>query len=150
MFRSILILVHFLGVIAWVGGMFFAYFCLRPAAAQVLDPPQRLPLWVATLKRFFQVAACAVTLVLVSGFTMLAQTGFQSAPLGWHLMAGLGLTMACVFAFAYGIVYPRLRSHCDAAAWPMAAATLNSIRQLVGVNMLLALCTVAIAVLSRS
>lgn len=150
MFRSVLILVHLSGVIAWVGGMFFAYFCLRPAAAQLLDPPQRLPLWVATLKRFFRVVAYAVTLVLVSGLTMLAQTGFQSAPLGWHLMAGLGLTMAGVFAFAYGIVYPRLRLHCDAAAWPMAAASLNSIRQLVGVNLLLALCTVAIAVFSRS
>jgi hypothetical protein len=32
----------------------------------------------------------------------------------------------------------------------MAAATLNSIRQLVGVNMLLAVCTVATAAFSRT
>ena len=150
MFRSLLIILHFSSVIFWVGGMFFAYFCLRPAAAQVLDAPQRLPLWVATLKRFFRVTACAVTLTLVSGFTMLVQTGFKSAPLGWHIMAGLGLTMACVFAFAYGILYPRLRLQSESAAWPMAAATLNSIRQLVGVNMLLAVCTVATAAFSRT
>ena len=34
-----------LGVVVWVGGMFFAYVCLRPVAAAQLPPPQRLPLW---------------------------------------------------------------------------------------------------------
>ena len=54
MLRQILLFVHLLGAIAWVGGMFFAYFCLRPAAMEVLDPPRRLPLWSATFARFFR------------------------------------------------------------------------------------------------
>ena len=41
--RSILLLLHLSGVIVWVGGMFFAHFCLRPVAALQLPPPQRLP-----------------------------------------------------------------------------------------------------------
>ena len=52
MFRQILLFVHLAGAITWLGGMFFAYFCLRPAAVEVLDPPKRLPLWVATFARF--------------------------------------------------------------------------------------------------
>ena len=35
---------HILGAVVWVGGMFAAYVCLRPAAG-ALEPPQRLKLW---------------------------------------------------------------------------------------------------------
>ena len=36
---ALLIAMHVLAVVVWVGGMFFAYFCLRPAAAKLLQPP---------------------------------------------------------------------------------------------------------------
>lgn len=149
MLRQILILLHFAGVVVWVGGMFFAYFCLRPAAAQLLDPPQRLPLWVATFDRFFRLVAVAVALILASGFGMFAQTGFVYAPLGWHVMMGLGLAMAGVFGYVYLVLYPQLRRHCEAAAWPAAAAALNGIRQLVAFNLVLGACTILAAVAAR-
>jgi len=44
---------HVLGAVIWVGGMFFAYMALRPAAASLLEPAQRLPLWQETFRRFF-------------------------------------------------------------------------------------------------
>ena len=47
-------LIHHLAALIWVGGMFFAYVALRPAAMEVLDPPQRLRLWDAVFRRFFQ------------------------------------------------------------------------------------------------
>jgi uncharacterized membrane protein len=50
MLRQILLLLHIASVIVWVGGMFFAYFCLRPAAAKLLQPPERLALWSATCR----------------------------------------------------------------------------------------------------
>ena len=149
MLRQLLLFLHLSSVIVWVGGMFFAYFCLRPAAAKLLEPPQRLPLWVETFDPFFRFTAYAVALILLSGFTMLTQTGFNAAPWGWHLMAALGLVMACVFVYVYRVLYPQLRLHCDASAWPAGAATLNRIRRLVGVNLLLAVCAVAAVVLSR-
>lgn len=149
MLRQLLILLHLAGVIVWVGGMFFAYFCLRPAAAQLLDPPQRLPLWVATFDRFFRLVAVAVVLILLSGFAMFAQVGFALAPPGWHIMMGLGLAMAGVFGYVYFVLYPKLRQHCAAAAWPAAAAALNGIRQLVAVNLVLGACTILAAVAAR-
>ena len=42
---------HVMGVVVWVGGMFFAHMALRPAV-QSLAPPERLPLLAATLSRF--------------------------------------------------------------------------------------------------
>ena len=44
---GIALLLHLLGVVVWVGGMFFAYMALRPVAATVLGPPLRLGLWAA-------------------------------------------------------------------------------------------------------
>ncbi len=52
MFYSSLLALHVLAVVIWVGGMFFAYNALRPAAAEVLEPPNRLKLWVATFVDF--------------------------------------------------------------------------------------------------
>ena len=46
-------LLHLLSVLIWVGGMFFAYMILRPAAVEVLEPPPRLRLWANVFGRFF-------------------------------------------------------------------------------------------------
>jgi uncharacterized membrane protein len=149
MLRQALILVHLLGAILWIGGMFFAYVCLRPAAAEVLEPPQRLPLWAATFARFLPAAAAAVLVLLASGITMLAQTGFAQAPIGWHLMLALGLLMSAVFAYVHAVLYPRLRAACAAAAWPIAAQALAGIRRLVALNLVLGIVTVVAAISAR-
>lgn len=149
MLRQILLLVHLLGAIAWLGGMFFAYFCLRPAAAEVLDPPHRLPLWSATFARFLPYTAIAVVVMLASGIAMLLQTGLREAPIGWHIMLTLGVLMTIIFGYAYGVLYPRLRDRCHAADWVAAAQALNRIRQLVAVNLVLGVCTVVAAISGR-
>ncbi len=144
-----LLLLHLLGAITWVGGMFFAYFCLRPAAADTLQPPQRLPLWSATLQHFLRYTALAVLLVLASGLAMFFRLGFHAAPAGWHIMFALGLLMAALFSYVFFVLHPRLRGHCSTSAWPAAAQALNAIRRLVAINMALALCVVVAAVSAR-
>jgi uncharacterized membrane protein len=149
MFRQILLFLHLASVIVWVGGMVFAYFCLRPAAGQLLQPPQRLPLWAATFEHFFRMVGLAVALILLTGFAMIFQVGFSRAPGGWHAMMTLGLIMAVIFVYIYSVLYPRLRDHCAQSAWPAAAAALDSIRRLVALNLVLAACTVVAAVSAR-
>jgi uncharacterized membrane protein len=149
MLHQTLLLLHLLAAMAWVGGMFFAYFCLRPSAAEVLDPPQRLPLWVATLGRFLRYMSVAVLVVLASGLGMLLQVGFRAAPLGWHVMFAVGLVMAAVYATIHLGLLPRLRAHCGASAWPAAAQVLNRIRQLVALNLALGVLAVVAAVSAR-
>ena len=51
---SIAITLHLLAAMIWIGGMFFAYMVLRPAAVEVLELPVRLSLWVAVFRRFFK------------------------------------------------------------------------------------------------
>jgi uncharacterized membrane protein len=136
MFRQLLILVHLLGAIALIGGMFFAYFCLRPAAVEVLDPPKRLPLWSAALRRFLRYMVIAVVLIIATGLAMLLQSGFARAPIGWHVMLALGLVMTAVFVYIHAALYPKLPTHAAAQAWPAAGAVLNDIRRLVAFNLI--------------
>jgi len=149
MLRQALLLLHLLAAMAWMGGMFFAYFCLRPSAAEVLEPPKRLPLWLATLGRFLRYMSIAVLLILASGLGMLLPAGFQAAPAGWHVMFALGVVMAGVYAYIHLVLLPRLRAHCAASTWPAAAEVLNAIRKLVALNLALGVIVVVAAVSAR-
>ncbi|MEY3672815.1 MAG: hypothetical protein RI904_2472, partial [Pseudomonadota bacterium] len=42
MLMASLVVLHLLAALVWVGGMFFAHNALRPMAASVLQPPERL------------------------------------------------------------------------------------------------------------
>ena len=149
MLRDALLALHLLSVVAWVGGMFFAHFCLRPAAMEALQPPQRLPLWSATLKRFFRYVAIAVLLILLTGALLILRVGFQAAPVGWHVMLALGVVMAGVFAYIYAGLYPKLVKHCQNSAWADAAQVQNRIRQLVSLNLALGVIAILAAVSAR-
>lgn len=149
MLRQALLLLHLLAAMAWVGGMFFAYFCLRPSAAEVLEPPKRLLLWLATLERFLRYMSLAVLVVVVTGISMLLSVGFQAAPIGWHVMFAVGLIMAAVYAYIHGSLLPRFRVHCSSSTWPAAAEVLNAIRRLVALNLALGVVAVIAAVSGR-
>lgn len=145
--HSFLIFLHIAGVIVWVGGMSFAHFCLRPVTAELLPPPQRLPLLSGVLGRFFALVGVAIAAILVSGFALILMPGFAQAPLYWHAMAGLGLLMTAIFIAIYGVFYRRLRAGVAAQDWPTAGAAMNRIRPLVALNLALGALTVAIATL---
>jgi len=147
--KPLLLFVHVLGVVVWVGGMFFAYVCLRPVAAAQLPPPQRLPLWRGVFDLFLNWVWVAVGLILASGLSMMLQTGFRNAPVFWHVMFLLGLVMMLIFAHVYFAPYKRLCRACDAQDWPGGGAALGQIRKLVGLNLFIGLVTIAVATLGR-
>ncbi len=145
--RPLLLFVHLAAAMAWIGGMFFTLFCLRPAAIQTLPPPQRLPLMAAALARFLRAVAVAVVLILASGGALLGSP--QGAPAGWLAMAVLGVVMSGVFVVIRAVHAPRLQRHVAAAEWPAAAAALEGLRRLVALNLVLSVATVAAAVAVR-
>jgi len=140
---------HLAGVAVWIGGMFFAYVCLRPVAGQLLEPPQRLRLWRGVFARFFVAVWAAVILIPVSGLAMLARAGFAAAPINWHLMLLLGLVMVAIFLYVYTVPYAALQKAVDAEDWPAGGAALNRIRQAVAANLHLGFLTIAVATLGR-
>ena len=90
-------------------------FALRPAAAETLTPPQRLPLIAQTLQRFFAIVWACVILLLLTGLAMLLAVGMKNAPAGWHAMLGIGLVMFALFGHLYFGPFRRLKQAVSAA-----------------------------------
>jgi uncharacterized membrane protein len=135
--------VHFLAVVVWVGGMFFAHVCLRPAVA-LLEAPMRLRLLHAVFRRFLLVVAVAALAVLVSGFWMTklaAQSGF-GMPWQWSAMAAIGVLMVIIFVVIRFLLYAGLDRAVAGGDWSAARSAVVKIRQAVLVNLVLGLATI--------
>ena len=145
MTEHLLTLLHVLASVVWVGGMFFAHQCLRPAAIATLDPPQRLALWRAVFGRFFPWVWAAVIVLILSGQALILQMGGMAAvPLHVHVMVGIGYIMAAIYAYLYFLPFAAMKRSVAAGDWPAAGAALNRIRMLVGTNLTLGLITIAV------
>ena len=147
--HGILIALHLLAAVVWVGGMFFAYTCLRPATA-ALEPPARCALWHQVLRRFFIAVWACVIAILLSGYLMLpALGGLGKAGPHVHLMHALGWVMILLFGYVYLLPYRRLGQAVTATTWPAAAAQIGRIRIVVATNLALGLIVVAVAASGR-
>lgn len=136
---------HVIGFTVWVGGMFFAYMALRPAAAERLEPPQRLSLWEGVFKKFFPWVWLCVALILVSGLYMMTLIG--KPPMYVNVMFLLGIIMMLLFAHLFFAPFKRLKRAVAAQDWKAGGATLGQIRMIVGINLSLGLITVVVGML---
>ncbi|WP_421526596.1 CopD family protein [Pseudomonas yamanorum] len=138
---------HVLAALIWVGGMFFAWMILRPAAMAALDGPARLKLWVNVFQRFFVWVWIAVLVLPISGVGLLQLrfSGFETAPRYVQVMMGLYVVMTALFIRIQALKLPELRTAVAAEDWPTGAAALGQIRKLVGINLIVGLVLVAIA-----
>jgi uncharacterized membrane protein len=126
--------------------MFFAYVCLRPIAASMLEPPTRLSLWAGVFKKFFLWVWISVAVLILSGHGMIAiYGGFAQIGTHIHIMLGLGYLMIALYAFLYFMRYKKLCLAVAEENWPLAGTYLNKIRHIVAVNLVLGLLTVAVA-----
>lgn len=137
---------HVLAAVIWVGGMFFAYVCLRPAA-NALDPPVRLRLWAGVLSRFFRWVAISAGMLLFTGFWMFF-SGLRGTHV--HVMLGLGILMTLLAAHVYFVPYKRLKRLITSSNWPEAAKQLKQVRLFIAINLSLGLATVVIAAAGNS
>ena len=134
-------LLHLSAAIVWLGGMTFMLFALRPVLLEKLQGPERLAFLRHTLQRFFAIVLGAVAVLLLSGLHLYGAgakaVGMPSIPLGWHLMAGLGILMILLFGHIYFAGFKGLSKAVAAANWPVAAAKAAQINKLVVVNFVL-------------
>ena len=133
---------HLMSAVVWLGGACFMLFALRPAAGQ-LTPERRLPFIRDVLGRFFALVWVTIGLLLLTGLYMLLSVGMKNAPVGWHLMLGLGMLMFLLFGHLYFGPFRRLKLAVTAADWTEGGRRVGQIAALAGVN--LALGVIAIA-----
>ncbi len=146
-----LFLLHLLAAILWIGGMAFAYAILRPVAANLLEPPSRLNLWKAVFEKFFPWVWVFVVILPVTGYGMVFSLfqGFANVGMAIHMMHLLGWFMIAVFLYVYFSPYKALARQVSLQDYPAAGSSLNRIRQMIGLNLILGLFIVLVMGLSR-
>lgn len=138
------ITLHLLAAVIWVGGMFFAYMALRPAAS-FLEPSLRLPLWSQTFRRFFPWVWVSVITLLASGFWLIKQYGgMGEVGPHVHIMLLLGIIMILMFLHVFFAPHKKLGRAVESQDWETGAKALNQIRLLISINMLLGLIVTVI------
>jgi uncharacterized membrane protein len=133
---------HLGAAIVWLGGISFMLFALRPSATQ-LAPPQRLPLIADVLQKFFRLVWLSIGLLLLTGLAMLMSVGMKNAPMGWHLMLGIGLLMFALFGHLFFGPFRRLRAAVAAADWPEGGRRVGQIATLAALNLGLGVLAIA-------
>jgi len=149
--NALAIALHLFAAVIWIGGLFFAYIVLRPAAI-AFEPAQRLSLWAGVFKRFFPWVWMAIIVLMISGYWLIFDwfNGFSTSPGHVHLMHLLGWVMTVLFVYLYFKIYPLFVAAIKAEDWSVAAVQLNRIRQIVLVNLILGISVlVLVAALQR-
>lgn len=141
---------HLLAAVIWVGGMFFAVYVMRLAAAP-MEPPERVALWGRGFQKFFPWVWIAVLLLPATGYYMVftGYSGFKDLPLPYHVMHGLGWLMIALYLHLWFAPYARLKKALAENNVPEAGNNLNQIRIIVTTNLWLGLVNVALGVLGR-
>ncbi|AHE98739.1 membrane protein [Thioalkalivibrio paradoxus ARh 1] len=148
---SVMFGLHALSAAVWVGGMFFAYMAARPAAAKVLEVPERTTFWRESFARFFPWVWGIVIVLLATGFWLIfgLYGGMGNVGVHVHSMLLLGLIMMAIFAHIVFAPYRRMRQAIDAENWPEAGRRLGQIRMFIGINLLLGLVTIVLGSAGR-
>lgn len=144
MIYGIIVGLHTLAAVIWVGGMFFAHMALRPALAE-MNPPERLGLWRRVLPRFFVWVWISIPVLLVSGYgTLLAgyKGGLGGGALHVDIMQVTGLLMIALFTYMYFGPFQTFKRSLAAGAILAAATALGRVRHVVTVNLVLGLITI--------
>jgi uncharacterized membrane protein len=139
----LLVSLHILSAVFWVGGMAFAYTILRPATGP-LEPSARLALWRRVFATFLPWVGIAIVLLLISGYGMISTVfgGFRNLPMYVNIMQGIGIVMMLIYLHIFFAPWKRFRRAVDGGALPEAARNLNQIRILVGINLILGVVTI--------
>lgn len=139
---------HGMAATAWVGGIFFAFMALRPAASRVLEPSLRLPLWQSAYSHFFPWVWLFIAVLLVTGYVDLFSRfgGFSTDALYLVLMHGIGVLMVVLFGYLYFGLYRKLTDSIESGDTPVASKVMGRMRPVMAINLSLGMLITAIGI----
>lgn len=140
--HGLLLFVHLVAVVVWIGGMFFAVMCLHPSLA-ALAGRERAVLMSATLGRFLNYVILAIVAIWASGLGLVLAAGLQRMPIGWHLMIGIAFLMTLIFAYLYLALFRPARRAIESSEMAVVPGLMGRIRAMVIANLVLGTCAIA-------
>ena len=141
----IAITAHVLAVIVWIGGMFFGFVALRPAMRD-MDTLAAARFWCALLSRFLPWVWAAIVVLLVSGTYMVFNGfgGFRQLPWFVQFMMGIGIFMMMLTGHLTFSAFKKLKRALAASNGALASKTMQQIRLVMDVNLLLGIVVVIV------
>ena len=139
---------HAIAATLWIGGIFFAFMALRPAAQEILQPRERLRLWRTAYQKFFRLVWVLISILIATGYYQLFFRfgGFANSQPYLHLMHTIGLIMVVVFFYLYFSLYGRLCRSIDTEDISAASDTLKKMRPVMATNLFLGIVITAVGV----
>jgi uncharacterized membrane protein len=145
------IFLHLVGIVVWLGGMFFMLHCLRPSL-EAIEGPQRPKLMLDVQAKFFKMVTVALVLIWGSGMAMLStaiSNGLKPWPMSWHIMVTLALVMTLIFFYIRFSLFARANRAFGDAKPGELAPLMEKIRRAVMANMVLGFVVIAAAIFGR-
>lgn len=150
MIIDIAIAIHLVASVIWVGGTFFAYVCMRPAASP-LEAALRVPLWRRAMASFAPWVWVSIVALNVSGYGMVFWffEGFANVGIHVHIMQATSILMTILFVYLYFAPWRRMKAALAGNDLPAATRELELIRHILLIILHLGLLTVLIGSTGR-
>ena len=140
-YSSIIIFLHVLSAIVWVGGMIALRFAVHFTMQSIDKPQVKLKLILDYLQRFFNIVRPLIGLLLVTAIIMTFGLGFKNTPLYIivHLKEAIWTIMTIVFIIIY-VKRNTAQMYFDANDFKSSKQTLEIIaKYLIPINIILGL-----------
>lgn len=131
---------HTLAAVAWIGGMIFNLFVLRPSMGAI-DPDQRIKLAVKVLNRFLTIVWISVGALILTGILIISSKpsylkALFGSPYGNILLFKLAvvLVMVLIVTVIRYVLLPRLESMI-AGSSPDVSRVMGQMLNLVKINL---------------
>jgi uncharacterized membrane protein len=80
-FASIIVFLHVLSAVLWVGGMIAIRYAIHPSMQEIAEPRIKLERTLDNLKRFFNLVIPAIIILLITAIIMIIALGFKGTSL---------------------------------------------------------------------
>lgn len=127
-FGSLIVFLHVISAIIWVGGMIAIRFAVHYSMAKVEEPKIKLGRTLESLKRFFQMVIPSIFILLITAVIMIIALGFKGSSLYSIVIVkeAIWVVMAIVFTIIY-IKRTKAQRYFDSGDLPSAKAELAPI-----------------------
>lgn len=150
-FSSIIIFLHVISAVIWVGGMIAIRFAVHYSMQELEDPKIKLGRTLESLRRFFNMVIPSIIILLLTAIIMIIALGFKGTPLYSFVIAkeAIWTIMAIVFIVIF-IKRKQAQKAFDEGNFPIAKQKLLPIASyLIPINILLGLIAIFFGITLR-
>jgi uncharacterized membrane protein len=147
---TVVLPLHILATIVFVGGLFFASVVFQPVA-RGLNIDTSSSLWYQILSRFFAWAWVSMLLILATGIGMvfLKFGGFSGVPMIHRGNMAIGIPAIVLFVYVFFGPWQRYRRTVSRRDWTTAQREITRVRVVLGIILVLGLLASIVSAVGR-